>query len=159
MDLIPSLHKEIKIMPKERKEFEKFIISQGVILIRDDKCLILEFSDKPNFWGLPGGRIDKGEMKDEAFSRELKEELGLERADLLGTVDYDIYYYTRNDGVRIAKCDIVNLIKNDFDEIKLSDEHSRQKWISENEIADYKFVWPNMERFLKNGFKYYQFLK
>lgn len=147
------------VMPAERKEFESFMISQGAILIRDGKCLILEFANKPNVWGLPGGRIDKGEMKDEAFQRELKEELGFEKPALVSVVDYDIYYYTRTDGTRVAKCNVVNLVSCDSEEIALSDEHTRYKWITEAEIENYEFAWPNMDRLLRNGFKQYHLLR
>jgi len=60
-----------------KKEFEKFTISQVAIIIKDNKSLILEFADRPGMWGLLGGRIDKGELREEAFKRELKEEGGI----------------------------------------------------------------------------------
>ena len=55
--------------------FEYFQISQAAIIMHEGKCLILEFASSPGYWGLPGGRIDKGESAKVAFSRELKEEI------------------------------------------------------------------------------------
>lgn len=102
-------------------------------------------------WGFPGGRMDIGEHCDEAFRREIKEELDLDRFEILGIVDFDTWTTKRgNDKVG----GIARLIKNDNDEIKLSHEHVQMAWISEDEVDDYNFVWPNAKRMIKNGFEY-----
>jgi len=134
------------------KEFEKFWISQVGILIRDNKCLILEFNGLPKGeWGFPGGRMDIGEHCDEAFVRELKEELNMDNFEILGIVDFDTWV-TKRGGHPVSG--IARLIKNDNDEIKLSKEHIQMKWISEDEIDNYDFLWPNAKRMIKNGFEY-----
>jgi len=138
------------------KEFEYFQISQAGILIRDSKCLIAEFSNLPGSWDIPGGRLDKGEYSEPAFKREIKEELGLDNFEILGIVDYDIWYTSDKN---IPVCGIASLIKNEKDEITLSDEHLKYKWITENEIDDYNFLWPNAKRMLKKGFERYKYLK
>lgn len=138
-----------------KKEFEKFNISQVGILIKDDKCMILEFADHLGFWGLPGGRVDKGEDGNTAFKREIREEIGFKKFENIGVVDYDIWYVGPDKPV----CGIANLIFNDNDEIKLSDEHSQIAWISEGEIDDYKFLWPNISRMIRKGFGYYRLLR
>lgn len=134
------------------KEFEKFMISQAGLLIRGDKFLILRYSSN-NKWGLPGGRIDKGETGKEALKRELKEEIGFDNFKYLGIADYDFYYYKNDNNETIAKCDLVNLIENDSNEIKITSEHNKVRWIKEDEVGEYEFAWPNMERLIKNGFK------
>ena len=137
-------------------EFEKFSVSQVGILIRDNKCLILQFAKSPDKWGLPGGRADRGENKQEAFARELKEELGFDNFVSYDVVDYDFFYF----GIeKKSVCGIAQYIKNDLDEIVLSEEHLSYKWITEEEIDDYKYFWNTMSRILKNGFKYHKRLK
>lgn len=133
-----------------KKEFEKFNIGQVAIIIKNNKCLILEFADNLGKWGLPGGRIDRGELGEEAFCRELKEEINLENFIILGVADYDIWMTSPGNPF----CGIVNLIKADTSKIKLSFEHKQYKWILESEIDDYDFIWPNAKRMIKNGFKY-----
>jgi len=133
-------------------EFEKFNISQVGILIRDNKCLILEFSQHPGRWGLPGGRIDKGELGEEAFKRELREEIGFDDVIIHELIDYDIFY------VNSVKpmCGIVQYIENKESEIILSEEHSQYKWIAEDEIDDYNLVWDNLPRMMRKGFEYHR---
>ncbi|MFA6382808.1 MAG: NUDIX domain-containing protein [Parcubacteria group bacterium] len=138
-----------------KKEFEKFVISLAAIIIRNNKCLILEYAKYSKMWGLPGGRIDKGEfVAGESLRRELEEELGLSNFKNLGVVDYDISWNSEDH----AKCNIILLIENDSDEIKISPEHIQLKWIGEDEINNYQFRWDNMERVIKNGFKYHKLL-
>ena len=130
--------------------FQQFVVSQTAAFIRDDKCLILEFANPAGKWGLPGGRIDERELSEPAFRREIKEELGLSNFEILGVVDYDIWYW----GDHRSVCGIVNLIKNDFDEISISPEHVQYKWVTREELGDYNFVWPTAVRLLESGFKY-----
>lgn len=131
-------------------------ISIAGVLIRDNKALIVEFANRPGKWDIPGGRIDKGETPDIGFKRELKEELGLDNFEDLGIIDYDLWYYSENKGVA---CAIAHLIKNDTDEIKLSDEHLQYKWITEDEIDKYDALWPQYHRFLKKAFSYKRLLE
>ncbi|PLX21015.1 hypothetical protein C0584_04495 [Candidatus Parcubacteria bacterium] len=131
-------------------EFQKFFVSQVGILIRDSKCLILEFSKSPGKWGLPGGRVDEGEGKEEAFRREIKEELGIDEFQIHNTVDYDLFY------VRPSKtvCGIVSYIENSSSEIILSDEHKSFAWVTEDELDNYNFIWPTLSNMIKKGFEY-----
>jgi 8-oxo-dGTP diphosphatase len=143
-----------------KKLFEKFVISQVALLFRNDTCLILQanidttFSEK---WGLPGGRIDEGEAErgDEAFGRELQEELGFENFVTVGMVDFETWY--NNDG--LARAAIVRYVQNDADDIQLSDEHMQYAWITESEIDNFEYAWANMPKILKKGFEFHRKLK
>lgn len=138
-------------MKSEHKgEFEFFMIGQKAALIRDGKCLIVEMASRPGLWELPGGRINKGEFRENALRREIKEELGLDSFNLLGVVDYEVWYHK---DTNISFCATVHLIKNDSDEIILSDESLQYKWIGEDEIEQYNFFWDVAPRFIKNSFR------
>jgi 8-oxo-dGTP pyrophosphatase MutT (NUDIX family) len=139
-----------------KKQFEKFVVAQKVVLIRNNKCLILERADKPGLWELPGGRIDQGENDRESFKREIKEEIGLKKFEIIGPVDY---YVWLNTPAGAHACGITNLIKNDRDEIRLSSENINLAWITEAEINNYKYFWPKSERAIKKGFAYYKLIK
>lgn len=137
--------------------FERFVVSQAAALIREGKCLILQFSDNKK-WGLPGGRVDKRETGKATLKRELKEELKFNDFKWLGIADYDFCYY-QSGGETIAKCHLINLIENDVDELIIDKEHSDFRWITENEVSKYEFAWPNMERIIKNSFKFKKLLE
>ena len=147
---VPSLHSEmLGYANKYNDEHEKFAVSQKAILIRDNKCLIAEASNWPGVWDLPGGRVNVGENKEEAFRREIKEELGLEKFHILSTVHYDVWH----NSIGYAICGVANLIEADED-IVISDEHTNHLWITEEEVDKYKFLWPSMGEMIKKGFYY-----
>jgi len=137
------------------KEFQRFVISQVAILIRDGKCLILEDAAHPGRWILPGGRIDEGEESEIAFARELKEEINFGHFVNLGLVEYDIWY-VKND--MKAVCALAFLIKNNDTEIKLSSEHSGFQWITENQVKDTNFLWPKADKMVISGFERYKLI-
>jgi len=146
---IPSLYIEIaNYSNRYSEEHEKFTISQKAILIRDDKCLIAEVSRRPGIWDLPGGRINIGENKEEAFRREIKEELGIDNFKIISTIHYDAWHTSSG----FAVCGITNLIESN-EEITLSNEHAQSTWISRAELDNYKFIWPEMYEMIKKGFE------
>jgi len=139
-------------MPEKCAEFQ---VSQKALLIRDNKILIV-LDRNTKKWDAPGGRIDKGEEGEPSFRREVKEELGFDEFKIISAVDYHILYDARSG---IPYCTTANLIENENDEIKLSDEHLEYKWIKEEEIDKYNFIYPEDNRLFKKAFEYYRLLK
>ena len=136
---------------KNPERFEKFIISQKGIFIRDEKVLFLKLKNPRLGWDFPGGRLDRGEVGEQAFQREIKEELGFDDFEILGVVDYDIWITPQG----IPVCGIANLIKNDSDEPLMSVEHTEMHWVKEEEIDNYMFLWPNAKRMVRKGCSFY----
>ncbi len=52
-------------------------VAVKAMIVNDGKVLITR-SEGDTLWDLPGGRINEGESLEEAISREVKEELGIE---------------------------------------------------------------------------------
>jgi len=67
----------------------------GVILIASNGTILLQYRDKDSKWNQDswsefGGQIEEGETPEEAVKRELKEELGIELADLKFFKKYEL---------------------------------------------------------------------
>lgn len=74
----------------------------AMLLMKKGRVLLFERSFPSDGWQVPQGGIDKGEDKEEAMWRELKEETGITSARIVGhTQDY--LYYTIPRKYRTAK--------------------------------------------------------
>jgi 8-oxo-dGTP pyrophosphatase MutT (NUDIX family) len=73
-------------------------LSAGGIIARlyQGSWQILLMKDMNNVWTFPKGKIEKGETKKVAATREIQEEVGLENLTLLGTLPTVKYKYKRN---------------------------------------------------------------
>ncbi len=65
----------------------------GIVLFNNEsKVFVGERIDTPGNWQMPQGGIDEGENIDEAFFRELKEEIGTDNALILKVMDEKTRY-------------------------------------------------------------------
>ena len=62
----------------------RFAVTAGAVVTdRRGRVLLLKHRFRPGSgWGVPGGFLEKGEQADDAVRRELREEVGLEVADV-----------------------------------------------------------------------------
>lgn len=133
-----------------------FHVSQKALIIENDKCLLL-YKEKDGFWELPGGRVDEGEEGMESFARELKEELGIDKFEILGIADYYIWAKLRQRD-KIPATMTVFLVKADLkNSIELEEEtHTRYRWCNKAEVDKLNFYWPNEKDSIKKGFDFYR---
>ncbi len=114
------------------------VIVKGIILY-NDKVLIVRRSDKDEIgagnWEFVGGNIEFGEELEQALVREIQEEVNLEI-----TIDKVLYNTTyKTNPTRQAVILVYKCYAKD-DKVKLSEEHSGYKWVSEKELRDLVFI-------------------
>jgi 8-oxo-dGTP diphosphatase len=98
------------------------------VIIREDRILAVQRSlrmSRPGKWEFPGGKIEKGETKEQCIKREIKEELD---ADIVVKewLNPVIHHYP-DISIRLLPCIAVISSGN----IKLK-EHSSFRWIQKN---------------------------
>lgn len=65
----------------------------GIALFsKDDRIFVGERLDNPGAWQMPQGGIDDGETVEEAFFREMREEIGTDSAKILKVHDKKLRY-------------------------------------------------------------------
>lgn len=72
----------------------------GITLFnREGKVFVGERIDNPGAWQMPQGGIDKGETVEQAFFREMREEIGTDKAQILEILNtplrYDLPHHLR----------------------------------------------------------------
>lgn len=81
----------------------------------------------PNYWEFPGGKIEKGESKEEALVREIDEELGC-KIEVLQHVDDTTYEYEK---VIVRLETYLSRIISGTPKIS---EHAEIKWVPRKEL-------------------------
>ncbi len=91
------------------------------------------YGDFKGGWEFPGGKIEEGEMPQEALKREIIEELDTEIAvgELIDTVEYD--YPTFHLTMDCYWCEI---IKGNL-ELK---EHEAARWLTKEQLGDVEWL-------------------
>ena len=106
----------------------------GGLLIENNKILLLKRSAKekvfPNLWELPSGKKEIKETTQQTLRREFKEETGL---DVVCLNPISVFDYTIKKPDEIRETTQINfLVKfspGKKHTIKISQEHSRYKWV------------------------------
>lgn len=104
----------------------------------------------PNKWALVGGHIEEGEEPQEALSREIEEECGLDIDNFL-----ERFTIQRNENLieQIFACRLPQ--SGDYYDIMLSDEHSDSGWFKFKEIHELDCV-PNLVEYIKMAIEKYE---
>jgi 8-oxo-dGTP diphosphatase len=134
------------------EKFQKICVTG--FIYKDDKVLILKRSKEesflPEYWELPGGKVEFGESLEESMNREMKEETGLEIKNIK---PYSSFSYVSQDGQRhTVDVQFLAEIKGGPSEVEISDAHSESLWVGENELHNFKLSDLMKEAIIK-GFK------
>jgi ADP-ribose pyrophosphatase YjhB (NUDIX family) len=108
-----------------------------LVLDQDRRLLLLKRSDNQN-WGPPGGAVELGELIEETARRETFEETGLKinAITLFNVFSGKEQYYCYPNGDEVHIVAIVYVCKNFYGEIRLSEEHTEWGWFALSEISE-----------------------
>ncbi len=122
---------------------ENKIIVHAVIKYKN-KYLVTKRSNEEtvykNYWDIPGGLANKGELPKEALVREVKEETNL---DIIpGQIIHEDSNFDKNKDMIFIRLVYLVTLKSDIGNIKLDEkEHSEYKLIEDiSELKDQKLV-------------------
>ena len=124
-----------------------FFISKCALISEDNKFLILKRTDYKNdgtgdLWDIPGGSVDLDEEVNSAVRRGVREELQIELNEA------QVFHIDSGKDIPSGKDTssgqfiFVLFVSKNYDlkdGIKLSHEHSEYKWISVNDMSNYKY--------------------
>ncbi|MBD3343386.1 MAG: NUDIX domain-containing protein [Candidatus Lokiarchaeota archaeon] len=102
--------------------------SVGAIVYNQGKVLLLKYG--MGHWGLVKGNIERAETKRETIFRELREETGIEEAEIINGFEENTEYYYKIEGETIHKFVTYFLIRAKTQDIQLSFEHDDYDWLT-----------------------------
>jgi 8-oxo-dGTP pyrophosphatase MutT (NUDIX family) len=96
----------------------------GILIYARDtnRVLYLLRNSREQNWGIPGGKIERGETLRDAILRECREEIGVEPGDRL----YPLDCYRSNDG-KFVYHTFFSVVESEFVP-RLNDEHIAYAW-------------------------------
>lgn len=131
------------------EKFQKIVVTGFVY--NKGKTLLLKRSSKesflPEYWELPGGKVNFGEIPEDGLVREYKEETGLEIS--VGK-PFRTFSYVSSDSNRHT----VEIVYECFlkgGEVLISDAHSEFAWIAESDIKSL-LISEEMSKSVYEGF-------
>jgi len=120
-------------MPLDKANIKKIIqVSCAIIVSQQNKILVTQRAANmslPLKWEFPGGKIEHGEIEEEAIIREIREELYVE-ISIISKLPKFIHHY---ESFSIAL--IPFICKIEKGEIKLT-EHQAFRWLNPNNLLD-----------------------
>lgn len=131
------LHEDVEALLKAFKKKLVWIQAAGGLVHTEDNELLLIL--RKGKWDLPKGKIDAGESMESCAIREIKEETGLEKAELEKplTITYHTYH---QDGKHILKESHWFLIKAPKQKNflpQLEEDIEKCEWVALNKLAPY----------------------
>lgn len=116
-------------MPKEK--------SVGAVIFRRerDETLFLLLHYDAGHWDFPKGHMEQNETEQQTLLREVQEETGLEKLELLHGFKQQTSYFFRREGRAIFKEVVFYLVETREEKIKLSSEHKGFQWMPFEQAA------------------------
>ena len=109
----------------------------GVVVNKNGQVLVV--NQKGRAWSLPKGHIDSGESKLDAAKREIYEESGVNRLELISELgSYQRYKIGLDGGDDVSESKTISmfLFKTDQDELNpLDPENPEARWVDKTEVA------------------------
>lgn len=125
---VPDLGVLVKMFDKRKAE--RPIATVGA-LIHDGagKVLMIRTHKWSDLWGIPGGKIERGESSERALEREISEETGLEISDIRFVLVQDCI--DSPEFIRSEHFLLLNyLVKTDSHKVTLNDEAEEFAWVT-----------------------------
>ncbi len=119
-------------------------LSVGAVVVDDDRLLLVRRGHGPaaGLWAVPGGRLEPGELLQEAVVRELREETGLEGVcgELIGWVE--LVTDERHDVILDFRVDLLESATPDA-----GSDAAEARWVPLGDVAEQPLV-PGLAEFL-----------
>jgi 8-oxo-dGTP pyrophosphatase MutT (NUDIX family) len=113
--------------------------SVGILVVRDDRLLIIERRRTPYGWAPPAGHVDAGETYYQAAMRELWEEVGLHATNLFPLHQARYNNQCRRPGGDHHQWEVFGA-ETTGDPVRSEDETSAMHWVTVDELVELREI-------------------
>jgi len=128
--------------------------SAGAVIFRKEKnvirYLLLHYFYKSEYWDFCKGNIEQKENPEDTAKREIKEETGLEKIEIIPGFQEKTTWFYKRDKENVLKEVTYFLVETKVKEIKISKEHIGYGWFSFGEAME-KMRFKNNKEILKKA--------
>lgn len=109
-------------------------VAARVLIVQDNKVLLVRESDD-DWWALPGGGVDHGELIESTLTREIEEELGVPANEV--SSDFQIVYYNIGNIVNgVPRMNLFFKAAIQEDQLQKTDHVSEWRWFTKDEFME-----------------------
>ena len=132
--------------------------SCGLVVFNSNKILLLKYSanntqGEGGHWDFPKGHVEQNETELETALRELEEETGISKVEIIADFRHSISYTFSRRSESISKEVIFFLASTVEKRVTLSHEHIDYAWLDFNNALE-KLTYENARQILKKAFPY-----
>jgi 8-oxo-dGTP pyrophosphatase MutT (NUDIX family) len=119
--------------------FKKFTLirAAGGLVVNEKSELLFIF--RKGKWDLPKGKLDKGEKMEDCAVREIKEETGLKKAEIVKplVVTYHTYHEGSKHILKESNWFLMHSTSNEILKPQTEEDITQIKWVNKNDLSTY----------------------
>jgi len=128
-----------------------FYCPEKDINLKECEFLLLHYPE--GHWDLPKGHTEKGEEEVATALRELEEETGIKKGEILDGFKEKTHYFFKKKDDLISKTVMFFLVRTDSKNIKISFEHQNYIWLKCDDAIK-KITFKNVKEIVEKAMKY-----